>query len=271
MKPYLSYLSARFRAMLQYRAAAFAGMVTQVFWGFIRIMILEAFYSSSQAAQPMSFSQVVAYVWLGQAFLGLFPWNVDREIQSMIKTGGVSYELLRPLDLYWIWYFRAIAWRSAATLLRCIPLLIFAGILLPLIGAGDIALRLPPDLSSAFFWLISMAFVLLLSAAITTFGHITMMWTISGEGIGVLIPISAMIFSGMIVPLPLFPDWLQTFFRMLPFHALADTPFRIYSGNIADTEAVWLLFQQAAWVVAIIFAGKILIARGMKRLVIQGG
>ena len=257
--------------MLQYRTAAFAGMMTQVFWGFIKIMILEAFYSSSQASQPMSFTHVVAYVWLGQAFLGMLPWNVDREIQSMIKTGAVSYELLRPLDLYGVWYFRAMAWRSAATLLRCIPLLAFAGLILPLICVPEIALRLPPDATAMVLWLASMVLALMLSSGITTFSHITMMWTISGEGIAILIPTTVALLSGMIIPLPLFPDRLQSFFRMLPFHGLADTPFRIYAGNIAGADAAGLLLQQAAWVVVIILAGRWLIARGMRRLVVQGG
>ncbi|MDT7580304.1 MAG: hypothetical protein QOK35_1568, partial [Pseudonocardiales bacterium] len=33
MKPYWAVLSARFRTLLQYRAAAMAGVGTRVFWG----------------------------------------------------------------------------------------------------------------------------------------------------------------------------------------------------------------------------------------------
>ncbi len=271
MKPYLAYLSARFRAMLQYRAAAFAGMLTQVFWGFIKIMILEAFYASSTAAQPISFPDLVAYVWMGQAFLGLLPWNVDRDIREMIRSGGVSYELLRPLDLYSIWYFRAMAWRTASTLLRSVPLFIFAGLLIRLVGLGDIALSLPPDGGALVSFLVSMVLAIFLSCGITTILHVTMMWTISGDGPGIFIAVSVGIFSGMIIPLPLFPDWLQFFFRLLPFHALVDTPFRIYSGNIGGTDIGWILLQQAAWTVVVIFAGRRLIRRGIRRLVVQGG
>lgn len=43
MTPYLAILSARFRTLLQYRAAAAAGFGTQLFWGLIRMMIFEAF------------------------------------------------------------------------------------------------------------------------------------------------------------------------------------------------------------------------------------
>ena len=271
MRPYLAYLGARFRSMLQYRAAALAGMTTQVFWGFIKIMVLEAFYASSTAVQPISFPQLVAYVWLGQGFLGMLPWNVDRDIRAMIRDGGVSYELLRPLDLYSVWYVRSMATRTATTLLRSVPLFLFAGPLLRVIGLSDLALSLPPDGLAFATFVASMVLAAFLSCAISTFLHTTMMWTISGEGVGVLIPVAATIFSGMIIPLPLFPDWMQLFFRLMPFHGLVDTPFRIYTGNISGAEAGWMLLQQTAWVAVVILAGRSLIGRGLRKLVVQGG
>src|SRR5215471_11173730 len=84
---YSAIVSARFRTLLQYRAAAFAGLCTQLFWGLIRVMIFSAFYRSTTAAQPMDFSQVVTYVWLGQAFLLLIPMRPDEEVQAAIRTG----------------------------------------------------------------------------------------------------------------------------------------------------------------------------------------
>lgn len=54
MISYWATLSARFRTLLQYRAAALAGMGTQLFWGLVRVMIFEAFFRSTIAEQPMS-------------------------------------------------------------------------------------------------------------------------------------------------------------------------------------------------------------------------
>ena len=73
MKAYWAVLSARFRTLLQYRAAALAGLGTQVFWGLIRVMIFGAFYRSTTAPQPMTYPEVVTYVWLGQAFIRMLP------------------------------------------------------------------------------------------------------------------------------------------------------------------------------------------------------
>ena len=67
LSPYRAILSARFRMLLQYRAAALAGLWTQIFFGLVLLMIYEAFYRSTMLRQPMTFAEIVTYVWLGQA------------------------------------------------------------------------------------------------------------------------------------------------------------------------------------------------------------
>ena len=112
MSAYRALVSVRFRMLLQYRTAAFAGFVTQLFWGAIRLMILAAFYAAATRPQPISLPELIPYVWLGQALLGLLPWNVDQEIAASVRTGGVAYEMLRPIDLYLNWFARTLDRKS---------------------------------------------------------------------------------------------------------------------------------------------------------------
>ena len=100
MKAYRAILVSRFLTLLQYRAAAMAGVGTQLFFGLVRVMIYDGFYRSSSTPQPMTSEQVITYIWLGQAVLMLVMLDVDREIAAMIRTGNVAYEMTRPLDLY---------------------------------------------------------------------------------------------------------------------------------------------------------------------------
>ena len=260
---YWSLVSARFRALLQYRAAAIAGFGTQLFWGLIRVMIFEAFYLSSAASQPMPLEDVTTYIWLGQAFLVFLPWNVDRDIQAIIRSGAVSYELLRPLDLYWAWFSRAIALRSAPALLRCVPMLVIAG--------AFFGLQPPDSWGSAAAFLFAMLGALLLSAAITTLLNISLLWTISGDGASTLGPAAVIIFSGMVIPIPLFPDWAQPIFRALPFSGLVDMPFRVYSGHIPLGQLPVYLAHQLGWTLTLILFGKWVLSRGVRRMVVQGG
>jgi len=263
LRAYGALLSARFRVGLQYRAAAIAGFGTQVFWGLIRVMIFGAFFESTSAAQPMTYADVVTYVWLGQATLMLILWGADAEVRDMVRQGTVAYELVRPLDLYSLWFCRSIAARTAATMLRAVPMTIIAGLFF--------GLAAPVSATCGALWVAATLLALLLSAAFSTLLSVVLLWTISGEGFARLLPVFIWILSGLVLPLPLFPDWAQSVIRVLPFRALMDTPFRLYMGHISPTDALPALAHQAIWLVAIVLLGRWLLSRGVRRLVVQGG
>lgn len=273
--PYLAVISARFRVLLQYRAAAVAGMGTQVFFGFVRVMILDAFYRSAtpeaSARQPMSPADIAGYVWLGQAFLAMIPWNVDGDIRQMVRSGAIAYELTRPTDLYGLWYARALALRTAPVLLRAAPLFVVAMLALPLVGLSEWRLAPPPSLASGLAWASAMVGALLLSCALTTLLNITLLFTISGEGIMVFAAALVLLLSGMTIPLPLFPAWSQPLLRSLPFASLVDLPFRLFTGNLPATQAGWVLLHQALWTAGLVASGRWLLRRALLRVVVQGG
>ena len=54
LRPYQAVFRARFQLLLQYRAAALAGFVTQCWWGAIKLMVLAAFYRSAIVADDAS-------------------------------------------------------------------------------------------------------------------------------------------------------------------------------------------------------------------------
>lgn len=263
MSAYRAILSARFRVLLQYRAAAIAGFGTQLFWGLIRVMIFGAFYRSTTAPQPMRFTEMVTYVWLGQAFFALLPWNVDPDIRLMIRNGTVAYEMLRPLDLYALWYTRAVAQRTAPTLLRATPIFLVAG----MFGG----LPPPPSWYSGLAWIAATVGTVLLASAFATLVTISLLWTVSGEGISRFAPTIMYTFSGMLIPLPLFPSWMQPLLNAQPFRDLADVPFRIYMGHIPPAQIGAVLAHEIAWTAVFVILGRQMLARGTRRLVVQGG
>jgi ABC-2 type transport system permease protein len=257
--------------LLQYRAAALAGFATQLFWGAIKIMIIAAFYDVAQGAQPMSFVQVVTYIWLGQALLGLLPWNVDAELQEKMLTGAVAYELLRPLDLYAFWFARTVALRTATTTLRMVPMMIVVALIMPWVGLSAFALPPPDGLASGALFIASLAATVLLASAITMILHIALIWTLSGRGFNSIMTGLVIVLSGMVVPLPLFPDWLQKALYWQPFRGLADVPFRIYSGNIDASAAPFEILLQLGWTALIAVIGYAVLDRARSRVVVQGG
>jgi ABC-2 type transport system permease protein len=272
LRPYRAVVSARFRMLLQYRAAALAGLWTQLFFGLVLIMIYEAFYRSSLAAvQPMAFAQIVSYVWLGQALLTMLPWNVDPDIRAMVRSGAVGYELCRPVDLYGLWYARAIAQRTAPVVLRATPLVVIAAAGLPLVGLEEWQLGPPASLAAGVGFAATLGCGLALVCALSTLLNITLLWTISGEGIAMVMTTAVSMLSGLLIPLPLLPDWAQPVLRWLPFAGVFDLPFRIYAGHVPPADVAAVIARQIAWTVALVALGRWLLGRGVRRVVVQGG
>lgn len=267
MKAYFTYFKLKFISSLQYRTAAWAGIATQFFFGFVYIMVYIAFYESGGENLPMSLSQVVTYLWLNQALLALVnQFSRDQELFKLIREGGISYELARPKNLYFMWYFKVIGQRLASVLLRFIPLVIVTSLLPYPFHFGG-----PASFSHFVLFFVSLGLGTLLVTALTVFYPIITLVTMNEKGIVNLVMTLADILSGIVVPIPFFPKFLQVISRVLPFQYISDLPFRLYVGNISVQDGVFGICIQAIWIVIFILLGNILMKRSLKRVVVQGG
>jgi ABC-2 type transport system permease protein len=267
MNAYLSVWKLRFVYGLQYRAAALAGMATQLFFGFIFIMIFMAFYSHSTIQPPISLEQLVAYIWLQQVFLSfVMLWFRDNEIFQLITSGNIAYELCRPCGIYPFWFAKLLAQRLASAVLRCFPIL-FIAFLLP----EPYHLTLPPSWTALALFLATLLLGLLVIVAISMLIYISVFWTMSPTGSILMIAVAGEFFSGMVIPIPLMPHWMQQFTYALPFRWTADFPFRVYSGQIPQTEALWGILVQLIWLAVLVRAGLWCLRKALRQVVVQGG
>lgn len=267
MRAYSAIFRMRLIAGMQYRAAAWAGVATQFFWGFMYIMIYLAFYRSSSAEPPMTIEQLVAYMWLQQSFLAIIMlWWQDGDLLSQITSGHVAYELCRPYNLFYFWYARLLALRLSNVTLRCLPILTVA-FLMP----EPYRMSLPAGAVALLLFLLSLLLALLLVAAISMFIYILTFITMSPVGSRLIVGVAAEFLAGSVIPVPLMPLWLQKVLNFLPFRYTADLPFRLYSGSIAGSGAFFQIFIQLFWIVMLLFTGNLMFRQILRRIVIQGG
>jgi ABC-2 type transport system permease protein len=271
MRAYISAFKASFMTLIQYRIAALSGCVTQLFFGFVKILVFQAFYASTVQAQPLSFNQMVSYIWLGQALFVIIPLQEDYNFTNLIRTGNIVYELIRPVNIFGFWFSKQIAQRVVPTVLRCIPLIFVTIIIFPLIGFEQWALQVPPSLTALFLFFISMIFAVLLTTAFSLLLSTSLFWTISSNGITSLLPVVIWSFSGILIPISFFPVWAQPIVRHLPFRGIMDIPFQIYIGSVQGLDVLKEIGLQFFWVVVLLILIRTLLGLGLKRVVVQGG
>ncbi len=247
----------------QYRGAMICGVVCQMFFGLILIALYRALYASRPQALPVS--HVVTYVWLQQAFFRMLLAS-DPDLADKIRTGGIAYDLCRPLDLYWFYYARIAAQKLVGSLMRAAPMLLLA-MLLP--EGWGIA---PPASPAGFF--LSLGALALGLVCVSALENITMgitMRTLDPRGMQALLNMLMMLLSGNILPLTLFPDRWQGVLTLLPYAQLLDAPIRLYTGEAAPGSGAGVLALQAGWAALLILAGVGLWRKNQKRLIVQGG
>lgn len=267
MKFYFSYFKLRFITSLQYRASALAGIITQIFFGLIFIMVYMAFYESNSSGYPMQINELISYLWLNQIFFSLINmFYKDREIFDLIKTGNIAYELARPKKIYFMWFSKIIGQRLADVLLRCLPVILFAFIL-----PEPFNLSLPSSFLNFVLFLITLFIGTLLMTSIITLFHIIALLTLSEKGITNLFVSIADILSGGTVPIPFFPLFMQKIANILPFRYVSDLSFRIYSANVSVVETLDGIIIQLLWFIILLVLGNIILNSSMKKVVVQGG
>ena len=267
MKSYLSYFKLKFKTGLQYRAAALAGISTQIFFGIVYITVYVAFYESDATSLPMKLSELVSYLWLNQCFFSLiYMWYKDKEIINLIKLGNIAYELCRPQNLYLMWASKLLGERLSKVLLRFLPVIIFA-VLLP----SPFNLSLETTILRFILFIISLVFSSILVTVLILLYHIICLFTLDEKGIVNMFMVTSDILSGLVIPIPFFPSYLQKITNILPFRYVSDFPFRLYVGNITINEGLISLIIQLVWIVILVILGNMLMKKALKKAVIQGG
>ena len=263
MRAYLSVFRMRLRMETQYRGAVLGGIVCQIFFGLILIAVYRALYAGKPQSLPLS--HVTTYVWLQQAFFRMM-LSSDAELMDKIRTGGIAYDLCRPVDPYGFYYARIMAQKLMGSLLRALPMLVFAALL-----PEEWGIALPVSFLALIF---SLAALLLGLCCVCAMENITMaftMRTLDPRGFQAMLNLLMMILSGNVLPLTLYPDNWQRVITLLPYAQMLDAPIRLYTGEYALPQGPGVLLLQGGWTVLLVLAGMMLWRRNQDRLIIQGG
>ena len=264
LRPYISAFKLRALLETQYRGAALGGIVTQMAFGLALIFLYHSLYTSG-GDTSIPFSQVTTYVWLQQAFFRALLGS-DPALGEAIMTGGIAYELCRPVNTYFYWYLRTLAQKVVGSVMRAIPMLVFAAIM-----PRGLTMDPPHSLSSFLLFLLSLTLGFGVISAIANILNAITMRTLDPRGIGNVVQMIFFFLSGNIIPLMLFPESFQNIIRYQPFAQALDMPIRLYTGSFSSGEVLPSLCVQALWLVLLIALGQIWWQKNLRRVTIQGG
>jgi ABC-2 type transport system permease protein len=247
----------------QYRGAVLGGLICQLFFGIVLVAIYRALYAGKPQAMPLS--HVTTYVWLQQAFFRML-LATDPELLDKIRNGSIAYDLCRPVHLYWYYYARILAQKMMGSILRALPMLVFAALLPE--GWG---LCMPASVPALLLALLALMLGLVCVSAMENITMAFTMRTLDPRGMQAMLNLLMMTFSGNILPLTLFPDSWQRVITLLPYAQMLDTPIRLYTGEYTVSQAPEAMLIQVCWILLLVFTGCTFWRTNQRKMIIQGG
>lgn len=255
-----------FRRFATYRAATFAGVFTNTVFGFILAYTFIALWHERPQLGGYDQAQALTFVWVGQALLApaaLLGYGFQEELQERIRSGDVAVDLYRPADLQ-LWWCAHDMGRAAFQLLG-------RGIVPLAAGALAFELALPTAVHTWLLFLLSVALGCLVSFAIRYLVGLAAFWLLDGHGINLINSLVAMLLSGTLLPLTVFPGAFGDIAQALPWAAMLQVPADVLLGRHTGAGLAGALAFQAVWAAALLAAGRAMQAVATRRVVVQGG
>ena len=103
------------------------------------------------------------------------------------------------------------------------------------------------------------------------FAYIIVLYTLDPRGVFNITYSLFGFLGGLVIPIPLFPEFMQNIFNFLPFRYVGDLPYKIYIGYTPISTALWQIGIQIIWIIGLYTIGKLILTSKSKKLVVQGG
>jgi ABC-2 type transport system permease protein len=255
---------AGFRRYTSYRQATFAGAFTNTVFGVIKVSILfAAAASAGGVVAGYDRAALSTYTWLSQGMIAVvyvFAWT---DVAQRVRTGDVVIDLIRPVHPIAAWLAEDIGRAGQACLVRfCTPLIV---------GGAIYGLRFPERAATVPLLVVSASLGVLISFGCRVLVNMIAFWLLDVRGLVTIYVVTSNILSGLLMPVAFFPGWLRTLAYLTPFPSMVQIPVDVGVERLTGVGALGAVGMQACWAAALLAAAALVLRRGERRLVVQGG
>lgn len=224
----------------------------------------DAIFASRETVGGLTREQTVSYALLAEMIATQFSsWSYVPIFGARLRNGNLAVALTWPLDYQGRFYLTEMVkmfYFYVRDNVISFPIaLLFLGLKLPgdirVWGAFLVTLVLGYSVMHCFDW-----------AYGTVAFYVEAYW-----GIHLMREGLVLFFSGALLPLAMMPGWLQTVASWLPFGHAVYSPVAVLTGIIPLEQAPRVWLGQLMWLGALFLLSRLLFARALRRVAINGG
>ncbi len=253
-----------FRRASRYRLATASGVFVNTVFGVLRASVL--IYLAGEnggSVRGLSGAELATFAFVSQGFIMIVGMFGDPELANRIRSGDIVIDFYRPVDLQWWWLASWLGSAGFQLFARGIPPVV--------LGAVLFELDWPDRWWQWCAFAVAVVLASIVGFSIRFCASLVTFWLLDSRGVDQMVTLTMSFFAGLMVPLTLFPSWLETVSRLLPFAAMVQLPVEIFLGQHTGLDLAVVLAQQLFWVLALLGVGRWLLSLATDRVVIQGG
>jgi ABC-2 type transport system permease protein len=246
-----------------YRTALLAGLVTNLFFGFLRTFVMIALYNGQTEVNQLPLQSAITYVGLTQAAIAFLNIFGSTDLLKTVISGEISADLVKPVDYFFLWLAKDLGSSLVNFLGR--------GVLFIAVFIQFNPFIFPPDMRQWVFLVFSLGLSWFISFSWRFLVNLTSFWSQDALGIARIAFTISQFLSGFIMPLRLLPDWFKQLCYFTPFPSIINTPVEIYLGILQEGDMFIAIVMQIFWCIVLVMVSQYILRLGFRRLVIQGG
>ncbi len=262
-KAYFYVYKVQILKSLAYKADVYGNIIGQCIVMFATAFFWKALYAGHDTVKGVAVEDMLVYTIISSVMSILFSSNVESRVNQSVRKGTVATDMLKPINLYGIYFFEDLGYTTSLIFQNVLPILI--------IGILFITVPRPagPEAFFVFIPCVVISYLInwLFAACYSTLAFVALrMGALSSIKFHMI-----RLLSGSVIPMWFFPGWLSSILNVLPFPYIYQLPLDIYIGKIDIRNALPRMGMQVVWLVLLWLLFCFLQKVVTKHVMVQGG
>ncbi len=260
-EPYIEFAKRAMAREATYRFDVFTNIASVLVRVYLLRMVWVALYAHNAAPRDLPLHAIVTYSTVALLMGLVMDIDQTRALHERLHDGSIATDFMKPISVP-LYYFADGTGEVLFHALLIVPSLALALLLVHV----DV-----PSLAGLATFGVSFLLGYLIGFCINFILNCTAFWTLEISAVQMIVTWLTGLLGGELVPLVLFPAFLQPFVYATPFAAMFSTPLLIYVGVIGPDRYLAALATQLLWLAILGSLASLIWRAGAKRIVVQGG
>ena len=263
MKKYLYVIKTQIIKSMTYEFNVYGNIIMQTIIMITSAYFWRALYKGRGMVGDVDADSMLTYVVISSLLSVLLITNVERRIQTSVVKGTVATDMMKPVNIFGVYFAEDIGNIIALIFQNMLPILIIGSLMIKVPRMADIRdlplLIISVAESFLINWLIAALFGMIAFTAVN---------------IDALIQVKKhllRLLSGSIIPVWFFPPAVARVLESLPFVYIYQLPLSIYIGRGDRAQQLAQMRIQLLWLVILGGVFFLVQNRVTRKVMVQGG